>query len=112
MFEGDTITLLFGSISIAVAIGFLGERLFKKTGIPDVIPIMILGLLVGGLLSGAVLTETIFAWPGVGRFAVLSIMLLDRLAVVDVTILIGVAFSTANMIVDIVVAFLDQRIRY
>ena len=41
MFEGDTITLLFGSISIAVAIGFLGERLFKKTGIPDVIPIMI-----------------------------------------------------------------------
>ena len=50
MFEGDTITLLFGSISIAVAIGFLGERLFKKTGIPDVIPIMILGLLVGPIL--------------------------------------------------------------
>jgi ABC-type dipeptide/oligopeptide/nickel transport system permease component len=37
---------------------------------------------------------------------------LDRLAVVDVTILIGIAFSTANMIVDIVVAFLDPRIRY
>ena len=51
MFEGDTITLLFGSISIAVAIGFLGERLFKKTGIPDVIPIMILGLLVGPVLN-------------------------------------------------------------
>lgn len=51
MFEGDTITLLFGSISIAVAIGFLGERLFKKTGIPDVIPIMILGLLVGPILN-------------------------------------------------------------
>jgi len=51
MFEGDTITLLFGSISIAVAIGFLGERLFKRTGIPDVIPIMILGLLVGPILN-------------------------------------------------------------
>ena len=51
MFEGDTITLLFGSISIAVAIGFLGERLFKKTGIPDVIPIMVLGLLVGPILN-------------------------------------------------------------
>ncbi len=53
-----------------------------------------------------------FTWPGVGRFAVQSIMLLDRLAVVDITILIGVSFSTANMIVDIVVAFLDPRIRY
>ena len=74
--------------------------------------VTLLGLLVGGLLSGAVLTETIFAWPGVGRFAVQSIMLLDRLAVVNVTILVGIVFSTANLTVDIVVAFLDPRIRY
>ena len=87
----------------------IGRHVMRNALIPTV---TILGLLVGGLLSGAVLTETIFAWPGVGRFAVQSIMLLDRLAVVDVTILIGVAFSTANMIVDIVVAFLDPRIRY
>ena len=39
-------------------------------------------------------------------------MLLDRLAVVNVTILVGIVFSTANMIVDITVAFLDPRIRY
>ena len=63
-------------------------------------------------MSGAVLTVTSFAWPGVGRFAVQSIMLLDRLAVVNVTILVGIVFSTANMIVDITVAFLDPRIRY
>ena len=87
----------------------IGRHVMRNALIPTV---TILGLLVGGLLSGAVLTETIFAWPGVGRFAVQSIMLLDRLAVVDVTILIGIAFSTANMIVDIVVAFLDPRIRY
>jgi peptide/nickel transport system permease protein len=74
--------------------------------------VTLLGLLVGGLLSGAVLTETIFAWPGVGRFAVQSIMLLDRLAVVDVTILVGIVVSTANLTVDILVAFLDPRIRY
>ena len=74
--------------------------------------VTLLGLLVGGLLSGAVLTETIFAWPGVGRFAVQSIMLLDRLAVVNVTILVGIVFSTANLTVDILVAFLDPRIRY
>ena len=74
--------------------------------------VTLLGLLVGGLLSGAVLTETIFAWPGVGRFAVQSIMLLDRLAVVNVTILVGIVFSTANLTVDILVSFLDPRIRY
>ena len=87
----------------------IGRHVMRNALIPTV---TILGLLVGGLLSGAVLTETIFAWPGVGRFAVQSIMLLDRLAVVDVTILIGIAFSTANMVVDIIVAFLDPRIRY
>ena len=87
----------------------ISRHVLRNALIPTV---TILGLLVGGVLSGAVLTETIFAWPGVGRFAVQSIMLLDRLAVVNVTILVGIVFSTANMIVDITVAFLDPRIRY
>ena len=87
----------------------ISRHVLRNALIPTV---TILGLLVGGLLSGAVLTETIFAWRGVGRFAVQSIMLLDRLAVVNVTILVGIVFSTANMIVDITVAFLDPRIRY
>ena len=87
----------------------ISRHVLRNALIPTV---TILGLLVGGLLAGAVRTETIFAWPGVGRFAVQSIMLLDRLAVVNVTILVGIVFSTANMIVDITVAFLDPRIRY
>jgi len=74
--------------------------------------VTILGLLVGGLLSGAVLTETIFAWPGLGRFAVQSIFFLDRAAVTSVALIIGVAYSTATLIVDIVVAILDPRITY
>ena len=74
--------------------------------------VTILGLLVGGLLSGAVLTETIFAWPGLGRFAVQSIFFLDRAAVTSVALIIGIAYSTANLIVDIVVAILDPRITY
>ena len=74
--------------------------------------VTILGLLVGGLLSGAVLTETIFAWPGLGRFAVQSIFFLDRAAVTSVALIIGIAYSTANLIVDIAVAILDPRITY
>ena len=74
--------------------------------------VTILGLLVGGLLSGAVLTETIFAWPGLGRFAVQSIFFLDRAAVTSVALIIGVAYSTATLIVDIIVAVLDPRITY
>lgn len=71
-----------------------------------------IGLMVGALLSGAVLTETIFAWPGIGRFAVQSIFFLDRPVVMAVTLLIGVVFSFTNLIVDILVAFLDPRIQY
>ncbi len=74
--------------------------------------VTILGLLVGGLLSGAVLTETIFAWPGLGRFIVQSIFFLDRAAVTSVALIIGVAYSTANLVVDIIVAILDPRITY
>lgn len=71
-----------------------------------------IGLMVGALMSGAVLTETIFAWPGIGRFAVQSIFFLDRPVVMAITLLIGVVFSFTNLIVDILVAFLDPRIKY
>lgn len=71
-----------------------------------------LGLSFSALLSGAVLTETIFAWPGLGRFAVQSIFFLDRVAVMGVTLLIGVIVSVVNLGVDVLVTFLDPRIKY
>ena len=74
--------------------------------------VTVLGLLVGGLLSGAVLTETIFAWPGLGRFAVQSIFFLDRAAVTSVALIIGIVYSTANLVVDVIVAVIDPRITY
>ena len=74
--------------------------------------VTILGLLVGGLLSGAVLTETIFAWPGLGRFAVQSIFFLDRAAVTSVALIIGIVYSSANLVVDVIVAIIDPRITY
>ncbi|MCZ7541029.1 MAG: ABC transporter permease [Anaerolineae bacterium] len=70
------------------------------------------GLMIGGLLSGAVLTETIFAWPGIGRYAVNAIFYMDRPAVMGVTLLIGVVYSLVNLTVDILVASLDPRIEY
>ena len=51
MVEEAIVPLLFGVVSIAVGIGFLGERIFSRTGVPDVVPIMILGLLVGPILN-------------------------------------------------------------
>ena len=74
--------------------------------------ITILGLAVGALLSGAVLTETIFAWPGLGRFAVQSILYLDRAAVVGVTLMVAIAYSTANLVVDVAIALIDPRVTY
>ena len=74
--------------------------------------VVVVGLGVGALLSGAVITETIFAWPGLGRFVVQSIFFLDRSAVVGVTLVVAMTYSTASLVVDILVAFLDPRITY
>ncbi len=74
--------------------------------------ITILGLAVGALLSGAVLTETIFAWPGVGRFIVQSILSLDRAAVVGVTLMVAIIYSMANLVVDVAIALIDPRVTY
>ncbi len=101
-------------IRMARAKGLSGNAVLYRHALRNaLIPtVTILGLLVGGLLSGAVLTETIFAWPGLGRFAVQSIFFLDRAAVTSVALVIGIAYSTANLVVDVVVAVLDPRITY
>ncbi len=101
-------------VRVARAKGLSGRVVLYRHALRNaLIPtVTILGLLVGGLLSGAVLTETIFAWPGLGRFAVQSIFFLDRAAVTSVALIIGVAYSSANLVVDIVVAILDPRITY
>lgn len=72
----------------------------------------LLGSLMGGLLSGAVLTETIFSWPGLGRYVTQSATSLDFPAVMGVTLLVGVVYSLLNLVVDLLYALLDPRIRY
>jgi peptide/nickel transport system permease protein len=74
--------------------------------------VTVLGLSYGSLLQGAVLTETIFAWPGIGRFATLSVTEVDVPAVLGVTLVAALIYSLVNLIVDLLYAVLDPRISY
>jgi peptide/nickel transport system permease protein len=71
-----------------------------------------IGVTFGSLLSGAVLTETIFSWPGLGRYATNSAINLDFPAVMGVTLLAALVYTLANLIVDVGYHWLDPRIRH
>ncbi len=72
----------------------------------------IIGVTFGSLLSGAVLTETIFSWPGLGRYATASAISLDFPAVMGVTLLAAVIYPLANLLVDLSYHWLDPRIQH
>jgi len=74
--------------------------------------ITIIGIQVGTLLAGAVLTETIFSWPGIGKWVYDSILGRDYPIVQGVTLLIAIIFLLVNLIVDISYATIDPRISY
>ncbi len=74
--------------------------------------VTVLGLAYGGLLSGAVMTETIFAWPGLGRYAFQSAVTNDFPAIMGVTFVIGLMYTLVNLVVDLLYGVLDPRIRY
>lgn len=77
------------------------------------IPVVtVIGLNVGSLLSGAILTETIFAWPGVGRLVVDAIFARDYPVVQGTVLVIALVFVVVNLLVDLSYAALDPRIRY
>lgn len=79
----------------------------------SLIPIVtVIGLQFGSVLTGAVITETIFAWPGVGRLLVQSISARDYPAVQGCILLIAVTYVTMNLLIDVLYGFLDPRIRY
>jgi peptide/nickel transport system permease protein len=79
----------------------------------SLIPIVtVLGLQLGSVLTGAVITETIFAWPGVGRLLIQSISARDYPAVQGCVLLIAFTYVSTNLLVDLAYGFLDPRIRY
>lgn len=82
---------------------------FRNAMLPIV---TIIGLQLGTLLSGAVLTETIFSWPGVGKWLFDSIIARDYPIVQSMTLIIAMIYIVVNMAVDIFYAVIDPRIRY
>ena len=72
--------------------------------------ITVLGLALGDLLYGAVLTETVFAWPGMGAYVVASIQALDFPAVMGFAVVVSLAYVLVNLIVDLLYLWLDPRI--
>ncbi len=74
--------------------------------------VTVIGLQVGGLLAGAVITETVFAWNGVGRWTVDAIQNHDYFVVQSTILIFAVIFLVVNLVVDVGYAFLNPRIRY
>jgi peptide/nickel transport system permease protein len=72
----------------------------------------VIGLQVGLLMGGVVVTETVFAWPGVGRLAVQAIYARDFPVVQAVVMLFALIFVGINLLVDLLYAALDPRISY
>jgi ABC-type dipeptide/oligopeptide/nickel transport system permease component len=92
----------------------LGERaiLFRHALRNALIPVVtVLGLQIAFLLSGAVLTETVFAWPGLGRAMVRAVLERDYPVVQGIALLISASVVLANLLVDLCYGFLNPTIR-
>ncbi len=85
------------------------KHAFKNAMIPI---ITVVGLQFGLLLGGAVLTETVFAWPGLGRLIVDSILARDYPVIQGAILIFGLLYIMVNLVVDLIYAVVDPRIRY
>lgn len=73
--------------------------------------ITIIGLQIGAMMGGSVLTETVFAWPGIGRLMIQSIQARDIPMVLGCVIMFSMMFAVVNLIVDLLYGFVDPRIK-
>ena len=92
----------------------LGERtvIYRHALRNALIPtVTVTGLVFGGLLAGAVLTESVFSWPGIGRWSTLAILRADAGGILGFTQLTAVVYVLANLVVDLIYAAIDPRIR-
>jgi peptide/nickel transport system permease protein len=74
--------------------------------------ITVIGLNLRTLLAGAVLTETVFAWPGIGRLTYEAIFARDYPVLMGILIIIGLTVIIGNVLTDIAYSYLDPRVRY
>jgi ABC-type dipeptide/oligopeptide/nickel transport system permease component len=76
------------------------------------VPIVtVLGINLGGMLGGAVLTETVFAWPGIGTLVMASVLTRDYPVVLAALICVATIFVLINLMVDVLYGYLDPRVR-
>jgi len=101
-------------VTSARAYGLPGRVVTYKYALKNaLIPIItVVGISIGGALSGTVLIESIFDWPGLGLYVVDAMLALDLPAIMGSTILIATIYVLINLIADILYAFVDPRIRY
>jgi peptide/nickel transport system permease protein len=93
--------------------GLSARRILFRHTLPNIsIPIVtIVGMQFGGMLAFAVVVETIFAWPGIGKLLIDSIQLLDRPVVMATLTFVSLVFVGLNALVDLLYAMLDPRVR-
>jgi peptide/nickel transport system permease protein len=93
----------------------LSERMviYKHGARNALLPVItVIGLNFGLLLAGAILTETIFSWPGIGRYVVKAVQMRDYPAVQGCVLFFAFLFVVVNLITDVLYAYIDPRIKY
>ncbi len=100
-------------IRTAIANGIKGRLLIVSYALRNALisTVTVIGVSFGSLLGGAVVTETIFGWPGMGKFVVESIQFLDFPAIMGFTIFIGIGYMVINLIVDLIYLFLNPQLK-
>jgi peptide/nickel transport system permease protein len=86
----------------------VSRHVLRNAAIPVV---TIAALEIGNLLAGAVIVETVFAWPGIGQLAIQSIQSRDFLVVQAVVLFVSLVYVTCNFLADLAYAAIDPRIR-
>jgi len=87
----------------------IGKHALRNSLIPVT---TVIGLQFGALLGGALLTESVFSWPGIGKFTVDCILKSDFPVVQGIVLLVAVIFVIVNLVADLIYAYLDPRIKY
>ena len=101
-------------IRTAHAKGLAGARVIQKHALKNgLIPVVtLIGLQIGAIIEGAIITESIFLWPGVGRLVVDSIGGRDYPVVQAVVLLSAISYMLSTLVVDILYGWLDPRISF
>jgi peptide/nickel transport system permease protein len=101
-------------VRTARAKGLRGTRVVRRHGLKAAfLPVLtVMGVQAGSLLAGAIVTESVFAWPGLGRLTVDAILKRDLPVIQGSVLLFTLVFTTVNLVVDLSYGLLDPRIRY